>query len=38
LNDENLRLNLVYNAQNDLLTKFNISFESKILNICKSYF
>ena len=38
LTNKNLRFNLVYNAQNDLLTKFKISFESKILNTCKGYF
>ena len=38
LNNEDLKYNLVYNAQNDLLTKFKISFESKILNTCKGYF
>jgi hypothetical protein len=38
LNDEYLGRDLVKNAQNDLLNKFSISFESNILSACKEYF
>lgn len=38
LTNDKLRFNLVHNAQNDLLTKFKISFESRVLDTCKDYF